>query len=117
MLSIDLLALQRFDEARQIIHDAQARKMDDAPFYGARYALAFLGAAPAAMAEQQQWLADKPDCENWGLALTSDTEAYRGHLAKAQELTKRVVDYDVRADNKEGGAIYLAIAAQREAAH
>jgi uncharacterized membrane-anchored protein len=27
------------------------------------------------------------------------------------------VDYDVRVDNKEGGAIYLAIAAQREAAH
>jgi eukaryotic-like serine/threonine-protein kinase len=117
MLSIDLLALQRFDEARQIIHDAQARKMDDAPFYGARYALAFLGADPAAMAEQQQWLAGKPDYENWGLALTSDTEAYRGHLAKARELTKRLVDYDLRSDNKEGGAIYLAIAAQREAAH
>ncbi|HEY4765063.1 MAG TPA: protein kinase [Candidatus Sulfotelmatobacter sp.] len=117
MLSIDLLALQRFDEARQIIHDAEARKMDDAPFYGARYALAFLGADSAAMAELQRWLAGKPDYENWALALTSDTEAYIGHISKARELTKRVVDYDVRADNKEGGAIYLAIAAQREAAH
>src|SRR5205823_3072690 len=45
------------------------------------------------------------------------TEAYTGHLGKARELTKRVVDSDVRADNKETGAIYLAIAAQREAAH
>jgi serine/threonine protein kinase len=117
MLSIDLLALQRFDEARQIIHDAQARKMDDAPFYGALYALAFLRADSAAMAEHQQWLAGKPDYENWGLALTSHTEAFTGHISKARELTKRVVEYDVRAGNKEGGAIFLAIAAQRAAAH
>jgi eukaryotic-like serine/threonine-protein kinase len=117
MLSIDLLALQRLDEARQIIHDAQARKMDDTPFYGALYALAFLGADSTVLAEQRQRFAGNPAYENWGLALTSDTEAYAGHLVKARELTKRVVDYDVRADNKEGGAIYLAIAAQREAAH
>ena len=88
-LANDTLALNRLDETRQIIHEASARKMDPAIFHNALYALAFLGADSAAMAEQQQWFAGKPDYENWGLALASDTEAYGGRLDKARELTKR----------------------------
>ena len=107
------LALQRFDEARQIIHEAQARKLDDFILHNALYALAFLGADSAAMAEQQQWFAGKPDYENFGLALASDTEAYAGHLGKARELTKRAVDSAIRADSKENGAIWQANAALR----
>jgi serine/threonine protein kinase len=116
-LANDALALQRFDETRQIIHEAQARKLDDPVFHNALYALAFLGVDSAAMAEQQQWFAAKPGYENVGLALASDTEAYAGHLAKSRELTKRAVDSAVRADSKENGAIWQAIAAQREAAY
>jgi serine/threonine protein kinase/tetratricopeptide (TPR) repeat protein len=110
------IALQRFDETRQVIHDAQARKLDNFIFHNALYALAFLGADSAAMAEQQQWFAGKPE-ENDGLALASDTEAYDGHVSKARELTKRAVDSAIRADSKESGAIWQAIAAQREAAY
>jgi eukaryotic-like serine/threonine-protein kinase len=111
------LALQRFDETRQIIHEAQARKLDDDEFHFILYALAFLGADSAVMAEQLGWYAGKPEYENVGFALASDTEAYGGHLAKARELTRRAVDSAVRTDNKESGAIYLADAAQREAAY
>jgi serine/threonine protein kinase/tetratricopeptide (TPR) repeat protein len=111
-----LLSLQRFDETRQIIHEGQARKLDNFILHNALYALAFLGADSAAMAEQQQWSAGKPE-ENDGLALASDTEAYGGHLGKAQELTKRAVDSAIRADSKESGATWQAIAAQREAAY
>ena len=110
------LALQRFDETRQIIREAQARKLDNLVFRNALYALAFLGADSAAMAEQQQWFAGKPE-ENMGLALASDTEAYAGRLGKARELTKRAVDAAIRADSKESAAIWQAIAAQREAAY
>jgi serine/threonine protein kinase/Tfp pilus assembly protein PilF len=111
------LALQRFDETRQISHEAQARKLDNFIFHNALYAVAFLGADSAAMAEQQQWFVGKPDSENFGLALASDTEAYAGHVRKARELTKRAVDSAVRADSKENGAIWQAIAAQWEAAY
>ena len=111
------LALQRFDETRQTIHEAQARNLDHAVSRNALYALAFLGADSAAMAEQQQWFAGKPEYENFGLALESDTEAYVGHAQKARELTKRAVDSAIRADSKENGAIWQAIAAQREAAY
>jgi serine/threonine protein kinase/tetratricopeptide (TPR) repeat protein len=111
------LALQRLDETRQIIHEANARKLDGSTLHTNLYALAFLGGDSVAMAEQQQWFLGKPEFENAGLALASDTEAYGGHLAKARELTKRAVDSAVRTDQKENGAFHLAIAAQREAAY
>jgi eukaryotic-like serine/threonine-protein kinase len=109
------LALQRFGETRQIIHDAQARKLEDPILHQALYALAFIGGDSTGMGEQQQWFEGKPE-ENLGLALASDTEAYGGHLRKARELTKRAVDSAIRADSKETGAIWLVIGAQREAA-
>jgi serine/threonine protein kinase/tetratricopeptide (TPR) repeat protein len=111
------LALQRFDETRQMIHEVQARKMDSPVIRNARYALAFLGVDSAAMAEQQQWYAGKPEFEHVGLALASDTEAYAGHIDKARELTNRAVDSAIRADSKESGAIWRTIAAQWEAAY
>jgi serine/threonine protein kinase/Tfp pilus assembly protein PilF len=111
------LALQRFDQAQQVIHDAQARKLDDFLLRDALYALAFLGADSTVMAEQQQWFAGKPDYENFGLALASDTEAYAGHLGKARELTERAVDFAIRADSKETGAIWQANAAVQQAAY
>jgi eukaryotic-like serine/threonine-protein kinase len=69
------------------------------------------------MAEQQQWFAGQPDVEHWGLVLASDTEAYRGHLSSAQELTRRSVDSAIRADSKEIGAIFLEDSAMREASY
>jgi eukaryotic-like serine/threonine-protein kinase len=112
----DIVGLQRFDEARQIIRDAQARNMDDYQLHEVLYALGFFGADSAVMTEQQQWFAARPQYENFGLALASDTEAYRGHLDKARELTKRALDSATRVEGKESGAIWQAIAAQWEAA-
>jgi eukaryotic-like serine/threonine-protein kinase len=117
-LASALLALQRFDEARQIVQQAQARKLDDFILHNALYALAFILADSQAMAEQQQWFAGKPGKpeENLGISLASDTEAHAGHLGKARQLTKRSVDSAVRADSKENGAIWLENSALREAA-
>jgi serine/threonine protein kinase/Tfp pilus assembly protein PilF len=111
------LALQRFDEARRIIREAQARKLDEYPMHSDLYALAFLGADSAAMTAQLQWFASQPEVENCGLALASDTEAYAGHVSRARELNERAVDSAVRADSKEGGAIYLGNAALQQAAY
>ncbi len=111
------LALQRFDETWQIIREAQARKVDDFAVHNALYALAFLSSDSGAMAEQQQWFAGRPDYENFGLALASDTEAYAGHLGKARELTRRAGESSIRADSKENGAIWKANAALQQAAY
>jgi eukaryotic-like serine/threonine-protein kinase len=111
------LALQRLDEAREVIHEAQARKLDDHVLHNALYALAFLKVDSEAMAEQQQWFANKPQYENFGLSLASDTEAYAGHIGKSRELTKRAVDSALRADNKENAALWNADTALQQAAY
>jgi DNA-binding winged helix-turn-helix (wHTH) protein/tetratricopeptide (TPR) repeat protein len=112
-----LLALQNFDEAHRVIRDGQPRKPDNYLFPAANYLLAFLSSDVGAMQEQQKWFASKPEYATFGLALASDTEAIGGRLSRANELTKRAVDSAIRADRKETGAIWEAIAAQREAAY
>jgi tetratricopeptide (TPR) repeat protein len=108
------LALQHFDETRQIIQEAQARKLDDQGLHIDLYALAFVGSDAASMAEQLQSFAGLE--EHVGLSLASDTEAYAGRLSKARELTNQSVNSAIRADNKEVAAIWQEITAQREAA-
>ncbi len=111
-----LLALQRFDDARQTAQQGQAQHLDDLILHNGLYALAFLRGDSGAMAEQQHWLGAQPAYENWGLSLASETEAYQGRLGKARELTRRAVDSAIRADSKETGAIWLENSALREAA-
>jgi tetratricopeptide (TPR) repeat protein len=111
-----LLALQRFDEARQVAQAALAHKLDDYILRNELYALAFVGKDAQGIAEQTAWFQGQPDSEHFGLALQSDTEAYAGHLAKARELTLRAIASAVRADSKENAAIWQENAALREAA-
>jgi eukaryotic-like serine/threonine-protein kinase len=110
------LALQRFDDARQTIREAQAKKLEDYITRDALYALAFIASDSAAMAEQLQWFNGKPE-ENYGIALASDTEGYAGHDAKARELAQRATDSAIHADSKENGAIWQENNALREAAY
>jgi eukaryotic-like serine/threonine-protein kinase len=111
------LAMQQFDETRNLLLQLQARKMDDFAMHSTSYALAFLNADPVAMAEQERWLVGKPEYETFGLALASDTEAYAGRLRKAQELNARAVESAIRADSKENAAIWEASAALEQAAY
>ena len=115
-LCFSLFGLQRFEDARQTIYEAQSRKLDIYLFNNVLYALAFLRADSQAMAEQQKLFTGHPDAENFGLSLASDTEAYAGRLGKARELTKRSVDSALRVDSRETGAIWQENAALREAA-
>jgi eukaryotic-like serine/threonine-protein kinase len=78
-----MLALQRFDEARQLSNDALTRNGGDTISRSAAYTLAFITSNSAAMAEQEQWFAGQPQDETFGLALSSDTEAFAGHVEKA----------------------------------
>jgi tetratricopeptide (TPR) repeat protein len=111
-----LLALQRFDEARQTAQAALAQKLDDYILRNELYAVAFVGQDSRGMAEQATWFQSQPDSEHFGLALTSDTEAYGGHLGKARDLTQQAITSAIRADSKENAAIWQENAAVREAA-
>jgi tetratricopeptide (TPR) repeat protein len=115
-LATYFLSLQRFDEARQIVHQAQARKLDNLLLHNALYALGFLGADSVAMTQEEKWFSGRPE-ENYGLALSSDTEGSAGHENKARELTRRAMDSAMRADSKETGAIWQENGALRDAAY
>jgi len=110
------LALGLFDQSRQMIDEAHARHLDAFIFHMAGYALGFLKHDGQAMAQQQQWLAGVPVVANFGLSLTSDTEAYSGHLIRARELTRQAADSAVENDSRENGAIWWENEAVREAA-
>ena len=116
VLSYNLIAVQRLEDARQIIQQATARKLDDFVARQVLYALAFLKDDRPAMQEQAEWFVGKTAVENSGFSLESDTEAYFGHLRRARELTARAVDSAVRNGHNESAAIWLANAALREAA-
>ena len=111
-----LLALQRFDEVAKVINDSQPKKPDNYIFPAARYILSFIAGDGKTMAEQQEWFSKRPNYENFGLGLAAETAAYRGELSKARRLTGRAVESAVRSDTRESGAVWEAIAAQREAA-
>jgi eukaryotic-like serine/threonine-protein kinase len=110
------LPLQRFDEAQKAIQEAQARKLDDYLLHVALYGLGFLASDSQTIATEQRWFREDPACENSGLSLDSDTEAYAGRITKARGLTKRAGDSAVRTDSKENGAIWWENAGLREAA-
>lgn len=112
-----LLALQRFNEARQVIREEQPKIPDDYIFPAARYVLGFLHSDGKEMAEQERWFAGQAMYDDFGLELASDTAAYAGRLGSAQELTERAVESAIQGDAREAGATWQAIAAQWQAAY
>jgi len=111
------LALQRFEEARQVISQAHARQLDDYLLREDLYGLAFIQSDAKGMEEQQQWFRGQAGYESYGLALASDTEAFAGHVRKARELTQEAADSAIEADNREGAAAYKAGFALEQAAY
>ena len=116
-LANDFMAQQRLDEAREIIAQTHARKVDDFVLRLALYGLDFLKADEAGMNVQLQWFTNRPEAAFYGFSIASDTAAYRGRLHQARELTVRAADAATRADSKEYAGINMEFAAIREAAY
>ncbi|HEX8818079.1 MAG TPA: protein kinase [Terriglobales bacterium] len=110
-------ALSRFDETRQVFHDAQAKKLDGPTMRSNLYDVAFFNSDSAGMAEQLHWFAEHDDYQSQGVSLASDTEAYAGHVKKARELNRESVNSSIKSDDKESAAINLASFALQRAAY
>ncbi|PYT44807.1 MAG: hypothetical protein DMG47_10600 [Acidobacteria bacterium] len=113
-LATAYIALQRLEEAQNVLNQAFARKLDDPSMHADLYALAFLRSEPAGMERELAWSAGKPGGEDTMLALQADTEAYAGHVRKARELSRRAVEVAQSAQLNEPAAIWQGIAALRE---
>ena len=110
-----LVALNRFDEARQVYQQTMARKLDDDTLHNVLYGVEFIAKNPKGMAEQVAWFEGRPELQHEILALEADTEAYAGHVIKSREVTHRTVEAALRADNKESAGIWELYGAWREA--
>jgi predicted Zn-dependent protease len=109
------MALDRLDDARATVDQAQARKFDSSDLHLYLYDLAFLKGDEAGMEQQVTWAAGEPGIADLFLGHSADTLAFAGHLEKAREFTRRAVDSAGRAGETETAAGYEVEAAQREA--
>ena len=109
-----LIDMNRFDEAREVLHQAQQRKLDDELLWINLYSIAFHKHDTEEMHRLVQGAAVKPGLSDVLLGLQSDTEAYFGHLKKARELTGRAHDFAHQNEDNETAAGYLVTASLRE---
>jgi eukaryotic-like serine/threonine-protein kinase len=114
-LAQDYLALNRLDDAKRAIEQAQERKLESDFLHLVMYELAFLKGDAAEMERQVAWAAGKPGTEDLLLSFQSDTEAYYGRLTRARDFSRRAVDSALRADSKETAALWRVNAGLREA--
>ncbi|MGA8622833.1 MAG: protein kinase [Candidatus Sulfotelmatobacter sp.] len=109
------MALNRINDAKNIVDTATTRKLDGLALRWALYILAFFRGDQGQMVQQVAWAAGKPGSEDPMLSTQSDTEAYYGRIGAARDFSRRAVDSAVRADSKETAAIWRVNAALREA--
>jgi tetratricopeptide (TPR) repeat protein len=83
------LALNRLDEARAALEQAQTKKLDSAPLHLGLAAVAFLQSDTAGMAREFAWGRGNPGAEGEIIYFEADSAAYAGRLAKANALTQQ----------------------------
>ncbi|HXC43626.1 MAG TPA: protein kinase [Candidatus Dormibacteraeota bacterium] len=109
------IAVNRLDDARRTLKEAQQKGFDGLVIRSDLYSLAFLSGDNAEMDRDVAWAAGRPGEEDQMLTFHADTQAYYGRVEKARDLARRATDSAVRADAKETGAQWLAYHALREA--
>jgi hypothetical protein len=114
-LANSFLQLNRIDETRATVEEAQAKNFDSPPLHFLQYQLGFLRSDATGMKQQVAWAADKPGWDDVLLASEANTAAYSGQLGKAREFSRRAVASAERAEEKETAAGYEAEASLREA--
>jgi serine/threonine protein kinase/tetratricopeptide (TPR) repeat protein len=114
ILAAALVGLKSFDEAKAIIAQAQAQKLDTTPMRRTLYRIAFVQGDAAAMQQQIEWLKGRPDdylAQGW----QSETAAFAGQLRKAKELSNRAFEIAESRDLKDVAAQIAVGGAGRDA--
>jgi eukaryotic-like serine/threonine-protein kinase len=114
-LATGYASVDRPDEARATVQEAQAHNLDNPANHLTLYGIDFVQHDAAGMEREASAMMGKPGFEDAMLYAESDTAAYDGQFSKARELTQRASESAQREDEKETAAGYLAEAALREA--
>ena len=114
-LAFDYIALDRLDDAENLLREAQTKGFDGLDIRGNLYLLAFRRGDSKGMERQLAWVAGRAGDEDAMLSGQADTDAYYGRLVRARDYSRRAVESAVRAGSKETAALWQAAAALREA--
>jgi serine/threonine protein kinase/tetratricopeptide (TPR) repeat protein len=114
LLAAAFVGLNRFDEAKTIIGQAQAQKLETTPMRRTLYRIAFVQGDATTMQQQIESLNGKPD-EYVGQGWRSETAAFSGQLRNAKEFSNRAVELAERRDLKEVAAQIAVGGAGRDA--
>ena len=101
LIAIVYIHLNRFDDARATIEEAQKKNLDSPSLHFALYVLAFLRNDATAMGQQVTWSKGKAGVEDYLLAFEANTAAYFGRLAEARELSRQAVASAERSEGKD----------------
>ena len=107
--------LNRLDEARATILEAQSKKLDSPQLHLFLYVIGFLRRDSPAMRQELALSAGELGWEDTFLWNEADTVAYFGKLQQARDLSRRASELAQRADEKQTAASYELDDALREA--
>jgi serine/threonine protein kinase/tetratricopeptide (TPR) repeat protein len=109
-----LINMNRFDEAREVLQQAQRRKLDDELLWINLYSIAFNRQDAEEMHRLVRSAPVKPGLTDTLFGLQAGTEAYYGRLKKARDLTARAREFAHQNEDNETAAGYLVSAAMWE---
>ena len=107
--------LGRLDQARALVEQSRAKKLNSPWYPVVLYVVDFLQNDPAAMEQQAASAMGIPGVEDQMFFLESETAAHNGQFGKARDLTRRAADSARRAQEKETAAEYQGHNSLREA--
>jgi len=113
-LAFAYLNLNRLEEAKATVGEAQAHKLDYPLLHVGLYFISFLQNDRVGMEQQVAWSIGKPVAEAV-LLEQAHTAAYYGRLGEAREFYRRAVESALRSDQKQNAAYYVVDAADIEA--
>jgi eukaryotic-like serine/threonine-protein kinase len=114
LLAAAFAGLNRFDEAKEIIRQAQTQKLETTAMRRILYRIAFVQADATTMKQQIEWMNGKPD-EYVAQVWQAETAAFSGQSRKAQEFSNHAFELAERRDLKEVAAQIAAGGAARDA--
>ncbi len=114
-LATDLINLNRFDEAEQVLAQSVAQKLDSFSTHASLRALAFIRDDRAGMQQQDEWASGTP-AEPYMLGEQAAAAGRSGQLGQARAATRRAIEMLTGKDNEVAGR-WAFISALREAAY
>jgi tetratricopeptide (TPR) repeat protein len=114
-LAIGYMALERLDEAENMLQRASERKLEIPDLFVLRYVMAFLKGDKVGMERVAALARERPGVDDWMSNSEGFVLAYSGHLEAARRMSQLATDLARKTKRRDTEALYEADAAVREA--